>query len=399
MKAQRAFGLDLSWPRVAVVFLIDVAVLVLASHWPGEPPTASYVWWSGVGVAVLVTITALTSYRRIPITSVLAARALDRFADPEAVSAGGRTRLVDHQRRYGRELVGMREYQGQLVTVIAVGGPAAAVSGRHHRGTESTVTLPVDLVAAGLRQFDVRLDGIDIVSVGVSETPADDVETAAADSDAPDTHAPAASGPDHRNTWLVLRMDTERNVTAVAARDSVAATLAAATERLAHDLDRRNITARVLTAEEFTDVDTAVLAGLQPAQTPARWRRLNRKQLKGHVTSFWVSPQDITSENLVQLWEPATNTTVVTVRLTPRYGRTEVSVLVRYHSRDRLPKKVLPGLNRLTGRQLTAVCTSLPTLRRPALVMPVQEMHDQEHLAVPLDPEPQRPVVRIGAQQ
>ncbi|MGZ4530505.1 MAG: type VII secretion protein EccE, partial [Mycobacterium sp.] len=34
MKAQRRFGLSLSWPRVTAVFLVDIAILVVASHCP-----------------------------------------------------------------------------------------------------------------------------------------------------------------------------------------------------------------------------------------------------------------------------------------------------------------------------------------------------------------------------
>ena len=59
-------------------------------------------------------------------------------------------------------------------------------------------------------------------------------------------------------TWLVLRMDPQQNVAAVAARDSVASTLAAAVERLAGDLDGRRCAARPLTADELAEVDIAV---------------------------------------------------------------------------------------------------------------------------------------------
>ncbi len=222
MRAQSTFGLSLKWLRVTTVFLVVVAVLVLASQWPGESPTADYAWWSGVGIAALVTVAALVTYRRVPLASALVSRVRDRFVDPEVFLSEGRSRAVDHQRRYGRELVGMREYQGRVVAVIAVEGPTAAPSGRHHRGTPTTVGLPVALVAAGLRQFDVRLDGIDIVSVRTRNGLGADRGTAA------DDPSSAHSASDHRNTWLVLRMDPQRNVGGVAARDSVASTLAAA---------------------------------------------------------------------------------------------------------------------------------------------------------------------------
>jgi type VII secretion protein EccE len=384
MKAQSVFGLNLQWLRVSTVFVIVVAVLALASQWPVESPAAEYVWWSGVGVAALVAFTALVTYRRIPLASAAVTRVRDRLINPELFLSEGHTPAVDHRRRYGREPVGMREYQGRLTAVIAVSGPAAAPSNRHQRSAASPAALPVNLVAAGLHQFDVLLEGIDIVSVATRDLVGDD-----------------DSVPEHRNTWLVLRMDPQRNVAAVAARDSVASTLAAAAERLVYDLDGTRITARVVTAEEFADVEAAVLAGLQPTQIrPRRRRRLKQKRgtgPKSFVASFWVSPQDITSENLAGLWLAETDATAVTVRLTPGSGRTQVSVLVRYHSDRGLNRNVSAGLNRLTGRQLTAVRTSLPTPMQRVLVLPGRELHDDDELAVPLDPAPQQPLVRVGA--
>lgn len=377
MKAQRSVGLNLSWTRVTLVFLIVVGLLVIGSHWPGSAQTALYAWWTSVGIAALVAIIALVTLRRVPLSTVLAAWVSDQFADPKTLLAEGRTRATDHQRRYGRGVVGMREYRGHLVTVIAVGGRSVVPAGRHHRGDSAAVPLPVDLVADGLRQFDVRLESIDIVSAGAHDGDPDGI----------------------RETWVVLRMDPQSNVYAVAARDSLAATLAAATERLAHELDGRTITARVLSAEEITAVDTAVLAGLEPAQIRGR---LSKKQGDGYVTNFWVSPRDITSEHLDELWETETTATVVTVRLVPGHGRTtDISALVRYHSSEKLPKTVRSALNRLIGRrQLAAIGASLPVPgRHQVLMVPTRQLHDQEELTISLDPATELPVVRVGATQ
>jgi len=46
MKAQRRLGLALSWPWITSAFLVDVAVLALASHLPDAPV--------GVAIAGLV---------------------------------------------------------------------------------------------------------------------------------------------------------------------------------------------------------------------------------------------------------------------------------------------------------------------------------------------------------
>ena len=43
MKAQARPGLALSWRWISSAFLIDVAVLILASHLPGAPQTVA--WW------------------------------------------------------------------------------------------------------------------------------------------------------------------------------------------------------------------------------------------------------------------------------------------------------------------------------------------------------------------
>jgi type VII secretion protein EccE len=394
-RAQHGLGLALSWPRLTTVFLIDVALLVLVSHLPDAWQAHHIVWWVGVAVAVIVTFAAVVTYRRTPLTSALAARVLDRFADPEVMLIEGRTLPIDHRRRFARDVVGIREYRGRLVAVIAVEGRDNALAGRHHHPTVSSGTLPVATVADGLRQFDLRLDGIDIVSVGKPRRSTKDRD--GSDRDHP---APEEDLVEQRDTWLVLRMDPQHNLAAVAARDSVASALAAATERLAHDLDGNRCSARPLTADEIAAVDVAVLAGLQPAHVRTRRRRLKYTEPEGpkeFVTSFWISPRDITSETLDQLWVPDAEAMVVTIRLTPSDGRTELSAWVRYHTRRRLPRKAQAGLNRLTGRQLAAVCASLPVpVHRSRLMVPTRELRDHEELAMPVGPAPQQSMSGVG---
>jgi len=380
MKAQHALGLNLSWARVTIVFLIDMGILVLAGRWPGNAQDAVYAWWAGVGVAVLVALIALLTYRRMPVSTIWAAWFADQFANPEEALQRGRTPAVDHHRKFGREAVGMREHQGQLVTAIAVGGRPAPATGRHRRSTEP-MTLPAERLAAGLRQFDVRLESVDIVSVGTRSAPR--TNDGAEDADADAEHS--GSMPDHRSTWVVLRMDPQHNVNAVAARDSLASTLAAATERLAEELDGRQLSAQVVRADEFEAIDEAVLAGVEASQLR---HRLFRARPAGFVTALWMSPGDISADNIEHLWYPETDATVVTVRLAPGGGRaTEVSVLVRYDSAEKLSKGVRAALNRFVGRrQLDAVCASLPapTAHR-RMVVPGRELEDGEHLPISVD--------------
>ncbi|MBS9536076.1 type VII secretion protein EccE [Mycobacterium sp. M1] len=369
MKAQHTFGLKLSWLRVTVIFLIDIAILALAKHWPDALGSADRARWPGVGLAVVITAAALITHRRVPLTAAVVARAADRFASPAAALTAGRTAASDHQRRYSREVVGIRQHHGHLVTVIGIETPVS--TGRHSGAPTQAAVLPVELVAVGIRQFDVRLDGIDIVSVQTADDP--DGE-------------PGASG-SHRRTWLILRLDPLRNAGAIAARESVAATLTAATERLAHSLNERRIDARILSADEFADVDAALLAGLQPGRIRRRRRRLKQKEHKGprqYAATFWVSPRDITSANLERLWLRETDATVVTVRLAAHRNRTTISVLVRFHRASRLRRKAYAGLNRLNGRQLTALRTSMPAPGHRTLALPTRTVDGDETLQVPL---------------
>jgi ESX secretion system protein EccE len=380
MKAQREYGLALSWPRVTVVFLIDVALLVIASHCPAAWQAGHAAFWVGVGLAVIVTIVALVTNGGVPIASAPIARVRNWYADPEALTVGC-TPASDHRRRFSKETVGVREYDGQLIGVIAVesAGDASAAAGRHRHRDALPASMPLEAVIEALRQFDVRLDSVDIVSVGTRQG-SKGVKSAVQD----DFGARGDRRPlEERNTWLVLRMDPLHNVQAVAARDSVASTLAAATERLAQHLDGRSCAARPLTADEIIDVDDAVLAGLQPAHIRPFWRYL--KTPDGYVTSFWVSPSDITSETLEELWLTDADVTVMTIRLIADGREADVAVWVRYHSDKRLRKETFSGLNRLTGRQLGAVAASLPapTSRRP-LPMPSRILDDGEGILVPV---------------
>jgi type VII secretion protein EccE len=386
MKAEPRFGLSLSWLRVTAVFLVDIVILLVASHcpqsWQGEHRIA---FWVGVGLAVIVTLLSLVAQHGLTLTSGLATWLWDWSADPGTALAAGCTPAVDYQRKYGRDTVGVREYAGRLVAVIAVDGGEDDPLGRHrHRTTASDPTLLVQAVAAGLHQFDIRLDGIDIVSVKIRRG-GNAAELSKLDDWGPVEWEMVGDQPTLyvRRTWLVLRMNPQRNVAAVAARDSLASTLVAATERLAQDLDGQSCAARPLTADEIAEVDKAVLADLEPTWSRPGWRYL--KHFNGFATSFWLTPSDITTETVNDLWEPDTEATVVTIRLTTLSGRPRVSAWVRYHSDKRTPKGLPNGLNRLTGRQLAAVRASLPApTTRALLVVPTRGLLEGDKLVLPV---------------
>jgi type VII secretion protein EccE len=383
MRAQRRSGLSLSWARVTTVFLVDIVILLVASHcpdsWQGNHRIA---WWVGVGLAAIITLLSLVTHHGLTMSSGLAGWLWDWSADPGSTLAAGCTPAIDYQRRFGRDKVGVRQYEGRLVTVVAVDGGEDDASARHRHRTSPSPSLLVQSVANGLRQFDVNLDGIDIVSVKVRRG-GNAAELSKLDKLGPEEWGLVSDQPTSyvRRTWLVLRMNPQRNVAAVAARDSLASTLVAASERLAQDLDGQGCAARPLTADELAEVDSAVLADLEPTWSRPGWRYL--KHFNGFATSFWLTPSDITTETVDDLWRPDTEATVVTIRITAHGGRPEVSAWVRYHSDGRLPRAVSSGLNRLTGRQLAAVRASLPApTNRPLLLVPSRGLLDGDDLVL-----------------
>jgi type VII secretion protein EccE len=383
MKAQRRFGLSLSWARVTVVFLVVVGILLIASHcpdsWQGQYHIA---WWVGVGISAIIVLLSLVTHHGLTVTSGLAGWLWDWSADPGTTLAAGCTPALDYQRRFGRDKVGVREYDGRLVTVIALDGDDDAASRHHRQKSAPPASLLVRSVATGLRQFDVNLDGIDIVSVQMRRG-GNAAELSKLDKLGPEEWGLVSEQPASyvRRTWLVLRMNPQSNVAAVAARDSLASTLVAATERLVQDLDAPGCTPRPLTSEEIAEVDSAVLADLEPTWSRPGWRYL--KHFNGFATSFWLTPSDITTETLEELWLPDAEATVVTIQLTADDGQPEVSGWVRYHSDSRLPRGVSSGLNRLTGRQLAAVRASLPApTTRPLLVVPTRGLLADDDLVL-----------------
>ena len=78
------------------------------------PPTVA--WWVGVAVAAVVTIAVVLTYRGITVASALARWVWDASADmrdsspdPEATLSPGCTPAIDHRRRFGRDVVGVRD--------------------------------------------------------------------------------------------------------------------------------------------------------------------------------------------------------------------------------------------------------------------------------------------------
>ena len=97
-------------------------------------------------------------------------------------------------------------------------------------------------------------------------------------------------------------MNSLDNAGAVAARDSVAATLDACARRLAAELPR-HLPARVVDAAELADIDDALTAAAGQRRPAALGRGAPPR---GWLSNYWMSPRDITTATLDRVWAPDT---------------------------------------------------------------------------------------------
>ena len=132
--------------------------------WPPAPrPQDESGWWAGVGAAVLDHGRRVGALARVTAVDAGLAVACRGRSGALGVPAGA---LADHDRTFGAGPVGIRAVGPHLVAVVAVDGQPHSPSALAYPRVDTPSKLPLAAVAAGLRQFDVTLDGIDVVSVG-----------------------------------------------------------------------------------------------------------------------------------------------------------------------------------------------------------------------------------------
>lgn len=362
-------GLALGWARLVCVFVVDVALLGA-----GVSAAGRLGWWTALAVAVLLSAAALLCWRAAPLLT-LGWRALRAHRTHLGAPAG---QLDDHERTFGGGPVGIRAVGTHLVAVIAVDGQPHSPSVLDYPRAVSMTSLPLATVADALCQFDVTLAGIDVLSAGSRRAGKTHHPYAEAYSSQVGDH-PAVG---QRQTWLVIRLDATQSARAIVSRESVAATLAAAAEWVAHELGSLRIGARVLTAEQIRAADEALLAGADAAALRPGWARL--RHAGGYVQTYWMSPRDITTANIDRLWAPDSEATVVSIQLRlSAEGVPTVGVAVRYHTGYPLAEAPLTGLNPWTGRHDLALDTGLLVAASPARV-PARKLSADEELRAPI---------------
>jgi type VII secretion protein EccE len=244
------------------------------------------------------------------------------------------------------------EENPQAMTVME---PAMTVSGE---------TVSLQLLAGSLQQFDIRLDSIDVISQGFRSQGHTHI---AAVYDAVLGPLPAIA---HRSVWVSIRLDPTSCPDAVRRRgggwEGVLRTAATATRRVANQLSDAGLRPQIMTAADIAQATNQLSDGVGLANLDERWATCQKGRFQ--LRSFAVTPATFTTAGLGSLWTvPSHSTTVcVSLRRDRRDDLIKLRGLARFDSYGRPPTR-LQGLQRLPGRQYTALICSLPlpAPRRP----------------------------------
>jgi type VII secretion protein EccE len=368
----RTVGINATIPVVVTVEVAVAAAIVIF-------PPARVSWWPTAATAVVaILLLMVTAYRRNVVTWVAdRVRLRRRRRRTESPAAA-----VDIP--HGASLYGVRvpdRFDGEAITMVEVTGQAYSPTLLTGSATALTPNrLPLDALTDLLDQpGGIRLSGVDVVSSGlrvrrgIGYPPL--YSTLLAD-------RPAAG---QRRTYLLVRLDVANSVSGLAYRSTVGAAAAAATERIVNALLQRGVRAKPLTAK---DLDAALVElGASVAVVPAEaepdnapvgariptpvaptelWKSIEAHP--GYLTSYYFSPEDITTNTLNQMWALRSDAVVQTVSLTkkrgPTDGRAWVSAIVRVNDPQAPTRPPTLYLNPLPGHQGPAAKRSAPLPRR-----------------------------------
>ena len=223
--------------------------------------------------------------------------------------------------------------------------------------TVSGEMVPVRALIDCLRQFDITLDSIDIVSQGARSYGHTDV---AAVYDAVLGPLPAIA---QRNVWVTVRFDPSRCAEAVrrrgGGRDGILRTAATATRRVANRLTEAGLRSRILTASGIAAATNQLSDGVNLATVGETWDMCREGQFR--LCSFAVEPELLTTAGLGLVWTVPSYSTTVCLSLREDAERDLIMVrgLARFDSELNVPVD-LPGLKHLRGLQFSALAASLP---------------------------------------
>jgi type VII secretion protein EccE len=253
--------------------------------------------------------------------------------------------------------IGFRWDGKTLLSVLKVEENPQAMTVMEPGTTVSGEMLSMQLVADCLRQFDITLESIDVISQGARSHGHSPIAAVYDDVLGP---LPAIAA---RSVWVAVKFDPSRCADAVqrrgGGREGVLRTAAIATRRVANRLTEAGLRSRVMLSSEIAQATSQLSDGVSLRSVEETW--LTCKQGFFQLRSFLVKSERLTTAGIGLLWTiPSYSTTVcISLRHDERRDLVKIRGLARFdtHGRSRIH---LDGLEDLPGQQFSALVSTLP---------------------------------------
>lgn len=256
--------------------------------------------------------------------------------------------------------IGFRWNGATLLSLLKIDENPRALTVLEPGVTVSGEMVPVQALLDCLRQFDITLESIDIISQGARSAGHTDV---AAVYDSVLGPLPAIA---QRSVWIAVRFNPSRCAEAVRRRggdrDGILRAATTATRRVANRLAEAGLQPQFLSASGIAAATNQLSDGVSLATVEETWEDCREGQFR--LSSFAVQPDMLTTAGLGLLWTvPSYSTTVcLSLREAADHGEedlVQVRGLVRFDSDVRVPTQ-LRGLTPLHGQQFSALAATLP---------------------------------------
>lgn len=350
IRAQRVLPL---WDLVLLQVLIAVGLTIaLLAGRPG---------WQGAAVGLVVALVLVVRGRGTTLPRLVGLRL--RFLlqrRRRARKHAGPAEPFDVPASDGT-LIGFRWDGRTLLSLLKIDENPQAMTVMEPGVTVSGDIVPVDALVECLRQFDITLDSIDVLSQGARSHGHTEM---AAVYDAVLGPLPAIA---QRTVWVAIRFDPSRCADAVrrrgGGREGILRAATTATRRVANRLTEAGLGSRVQTASEIGQAVNQLSDGVNLASVEETWRTCQEGRFK--LRSFAIKPAMLTTAGLGLVWTiPSYSTTVCLSLRRGADGVTQVRGLARFDTHDRA-RIHLRGLNHLRGFQYSALASSLPVPQPP----------------------------------
>ena len=423
--------------KPALGAVIGAEVVAIAAF--AALPPHRFGWWPLAAITAVAVVLLLVTVHRRNAARWVADRARwlrqRRYATPVGAAVD-----ISH----GGRVCAVRTADNEAVTMIRVDGRAHEPT--FLRGSTVSPTsnvLPLQTLAGLLQQPGGLQLGIDITSVGYR------VRTGTGYPQLYSTLLADRGAAGQRSTHLIVRLDIRESIRGLSYRRSIGSAAAAATERIVKALEQQGIRAAPLNGEEqdavleqlsvglalaparpvpaedaddladlqavedFEDFEAAMRerdeqrvaalavgvrhrapAGADDEHPRARrvrlrsevgWNTINAKP--GFLTSYYFSPEDITSDVFNQMWSLRSDDIVHVTMLRQQHhgGPVSVSALVRTNDPRRPEQPPTLFLNPLPGEQYAAALRAAPT-SQPRLKLPTRVLDAPDKLHIPIGP-------------